>query len=103
MHDSNTYGVATVAFLAGALIGAGAALLLAPQSGTETRNMLKEYADRAKGELAERGRQAKATLDTAREKGREAFESAKERGKESYNSLRETAKETSTESFRNRV
>jgi gas vesicle protein len=103
MNDARSYGSATVAFLAGALIGAGAALLLAPQSGTETRSMLRDYAGRAKDELRERSRQAKATLDTAKERGREAFEFAKERGKEAYASVKETARETSTEGFRSRI
>ena len=32
------------AFVAGALIGAGVALLFAPQTGTELRGMLRNYA-----------------------------------------------------------
>ena len=39
------------AFMAGAFIGAGIALLLAPQSGTELRSTLRDYASKAKDEL----------------------------------------------------
>ena len=38
------------AFVAGAFIGAGIALLLAPQSGSELRSSLRDYASRAKDE-----------------------------------------------------
>ena len=46
------------AFVAGAFIGAGLALLFAPQTGTELRGMLRNYAARAKDEAWERGRTA---------------------------------------------
>jgi hypothetical protein len=39
------------AFITGTLIGAGAALLFAPQSRTELRGMLFNYANRAKEAL----------------------------------------------------
>jgi gas vesicle protein len=41
-------------FLSGALVGGGIALLLAPQSGTELRGMLSNYASRAKENLLEK-------------------------------------------------
>jgi len=78
-----------VAFLAGAFIGAGIALLLAPQSGAETRTLLRDYAGKAKDEMYERGRDAKETFDSALERGKQAYETVKERGREAY----ETGKE----------
>lgn len=42
MHKENPAGL-FVAFLSGALVGAGAALLFAPRSGKETREMLADY------------------------------------------------------------
>ena len=82
-------GTIAFAFLAGAIIGAGAALLLAPQSGAETRNMLKGYAEKAEEEARERMKEACATWDTAIEQGKQfisekksvlsaAFEAGKE-------------------------
>src|SRR5437588_12236441 len=93
MHQDNDYAVGTAAFLAGALIGAGVALLLAPQSGAETRGMLRDYAGRAKDELKQRGQKVKSTLDSAMERGKEAFEATKERGKDMYSSGREAIRE----------
>lgn len=89
--EDNGYsaGAVAFAFLAGAVIGAGAALLLAPQSGVETRTMLKGYAKKAEEEVLEKAKEAKATMDTAIEQGRQfinekktvltaAFEAGKE-------------------------
>lgn len=71
--EDNGYsaGAVAFAFLAGAVIGAGAALLLAPQSGVETRTMLKGYAKKAEEEVLEKAKEAKATMDTAIEQGRQ--------------------------------
>jgi gas vesicle protein len=60
------------AFVAGALIGAGVALLFAPQTGTELRGMLRNYAARAKDEAWERGRTA---WDNAVERGKDYYDS----------------------------
>jgi gas vesicle protein len=103
MKEGNDFSIGASAFLAGTLIGAGVALLLAPQSGAATRNMLRDYAARAKDDLRERGKEAKATLDTAMERGKEAFESVKERGKEAYQSGKETIRDVGSEAIRNRV
>jgi len=59
----------------GAIVGAGVALLLAPEAGEKTRDML--------GEQVERGR--KTILDS----GRELYE----RGREMYERGREVAEE----------
>ena len=77
MHDQNHYdegsGDATglSAFLAGALIGAGIALLFAPQPGTELRGRLRDYANRAKDDLADKGQEA---WDTMAGRGKEFYE-----------------------------
>lgn len=102
MNQDNDYSVGTAAFLAGALIGAGVALLLAPQSGAETRGMLRDYAGRAKDELKQRGKEAKSTLDSAMERGKEAFDSAKERGKDFYGSGKEAIRDAGKDVLRNR-
>ncbi len=88
-YKGNWAGAVAFAFLAGALIGAGAALLLAPQSGAETRKALKKYAEEAEEEVLERAKEAKVALDKVIEKGKEfaadkktiltaAFEAGKE-------------------------
>ncbi len=59
------------ALIAGGLIGAGIALLFTPQRGTELRSKLRDYADRAKGELMEQGREV---WDTAVKRGKEYYD-----------------------------
>ncbi len=71
-------GAVAFAFLAGAIIGAGAALLLAPQTGAETRRLLRDYAEKAEEEIRERLPEAKAMLDSAIEKGKDFIEKGKE-------------------------
>src|SRR5690349_14231425 len=63
------------AFLAGALIGGGVALLLAPQPGSELRGRLRDYASRATDDLLEKGYEA---LDSAVEQGKEYYHKAEE-------------------------
>src|SRR5437899_9138178 len=71
-------GAVAFAFLAGAIIGAGAALLLAPQTGAETRRLLRDYAEKAEEEIRERLPEAKAFLDSAIEKGKALVDRGKE-------------------------
>jgi len=71
-------GAVAFAFLAGAILGAGAALLLAPQTGAETRRLLRDYAEKAEEEIRERLPEAKAMLDSAIEKGKEFVEKGKD-------------------------
>ncbi len=81
MHDeSEKYLTAVVGFGVGALVGAGLALLLAPKSGSETRDLLRGYIGQAKDEIYTRGRDAKATLDSVIDRGKAAYEGGKSRG-----------------------
>lgn len=98
------------AFLAGALIGAGIALLLAPQTGMELRGMLRSYAKRAKDEAYDRGREAwdtavdrgKEYLETGRETVKEAGKTAREYMETGKETLREAGRDISKETSRNR-
>lgn len=71
--DSSTWS----AFIAGAFIGAGVALLLAAQSGNELRSTLRDYASKAKDELDEATEQGRAVWDSAVERGQEYVEGGK--------------------------
>ena len=84
-HDESTNQTATAifAFFAGACIGAGLAMLWAPQSGEKTRRMLSDYADKAKDQM-----------DSALETGKEYLQAGIQRGKEYFETAQNTAHET---------
>lgn len=68
-RESDATGLTT--FLAGALVGAGIALMFAPQPGSQLRGTLRSYANRAKDDLVEKGQEA---WDTAVERGKEYYD-----------------------------
>lgn len=80
------YSFGSSAFIFGALIGAGIALLLAPHTGAELRGILRTYASRAKDEATERG---KAAWDTAVERGKEYYD----KGQETMQDVKDSARE----------
>lgn len=67
-------GAMLFAFLGGAAVGAITALLMAPQSGRESREQLKAYAKRTGERLRDATDKAGGTWQTAMEKGREAVQ-----------------------------
>ncbi len=64
-------GMVVLAFLGGALLGAAAAILLAPQAGRESREQLRGYARRTGENLETLADEAAEAWGTAVEKGRE--------------------------------
>lgn len=93
-HDDECgYGAGSVllSFLLGGLVGAGVALLLAPKSGEETRQRMRELAEEVKEKAEGYVEQTKGKVTTAVEKGKGLYEekksvitSAIEAGKEAY-------------------
>jgi gas vesicle protein len=84
--DGAGAGAVVLAFLVGAVAGAAAALLYAPATGDETREMLAQKAREAReraATLAEKSKQVidegRETLTTAIERGKEAFQQARSR------------------------
>ena len=72
------FGTNLACFAAGALLGAGAAMLLTPQTGKDARGKIKEQAKGSGKKLAESGREL---FDRGRhlyERGRELAEDAAE-------------------------
>ncbi len=89
-HDRGfSPGAVGLAFLSGALIGAVAALLLAPQSGRETRDQLRGYARRAEDNLRDLAGKAGEAIDEAVEKGKEYVQERKSVLTEAFEAGRE--------------
>ncbi len=80
----------------GGLVGAGIALLMAPQSGKETREKIKDLAGDIKEKATDYAGQIKGKVTSAVEGGKEFFEEKKslvtaaiEAGKEAYEKEKE--------------
>ena len=65
MSDRDDFGAFVVGFVVGGLAGAVAALLLAPTSGEETRQVIKEKAIELKDRTSETVGQAYSQAETA--------------------------------------
>ncbi len=70
-NSGRSLGVAGLAFVTGGVLGAAAALLLAPQSGRESQRQLRGYARRAETGVYELADKANEGMDQAFEKGRD--------------------------------
>lgn len=66
-----SFGAVGLAFVTGGLLGAVAALLLAPQSGRQSQEQLRGYAQRAEEGVHELADKATEVVDQALDKGRE--------------------------------
>lgn len=70
-------GAVGLAFVGGGLVGAAMALLLAPQSGRESREQLRGYVRRAEENIHELANTATQVLEQAADKGREFVQEKK--------------------------
>jgi gas vesicle protein len=93
-------GSLILSFFLGSLVGAGVALLVAPQSGKETRQQLKGLAEDVKTKAEGYVEQMKGQVSSVVEKGKDLLEeqksilaSAVEAGKEAYEKEKHTKKE----------
>ena len=81
-----------LAFLSGAALGAVAALLLAPQSGRESREQLRGYARRAEDNLRDLAGRAGETFEEVVDQGKEFVDSKKSVLREAFEAGREAMK-----------
>ncbi|MGH9555463.1 MAG: YtxH domain-containing protein [Terriglobales bacterium] len=86
--DRSLTGIAVAFFLVGAAVGAGIALLVAPQSGKQTRRMLQRRYEDAADAVAEKA-------EAIRERGREMVDDAKEKVAEAREKIAPFAKRSS--------
>ena len=92
MSDRDEFGAFLVGFLVGGLTGAVVALLMAPQSGEETRALIKdksiELRDKAQVTAEEAMARAEAAAAEARARADELAKQLKERGQETVKSVK---------------
>ncbi len=91
-HGSGSAAAVVLAFLSGAALGAVAALLLAPQSGRESREQLRGYARRAEDNLRDLAGRAGEALEGALEEGKTFVENKKSVLREALDAGRQAMK-----------
>ena len=98
MNDERGFSAGSVilAFVLGGIVGAGAALLTAPQSGRETREKIKEFADETRKKATEYAGQVKEKVSSVVEDGKHFVEEKKslistaiDAGKDAYSKEKE--------------
>jgi gas vesicle protein len=109
MSDRDEFGAFLVGFIVGGLSGAVVALLFAPQSGEETRALIKdksiELRDRAQVSAEEAIARAEAVAADARaradelakqlrDRGQVVVDDVRERGKSAMEAVRRTTKKS---------
>jgi len=81
MSDNDSFGAFLVGFLVGGVAGAMAALLLAPQSGEETRSLLKDKSIELRDQAAQQAdviaTKAGKVATQAKSRGKDFVDSAK--------------------------
>jgi gas vesicle protein len=87
MREDSGAGTIITAFVLGALTGAAVALLVAPQTGEDTRRMLGDRARDGADRAAEAARQGRELLNRQKEN----ITSAIDRGREAYQQARGTS------------
>lgn len=90
--DRGSAGGVLLAFLSGAALGAIAALLLAPQSGRESRDRLRGYARQAEDNLRDLAGRAGEALEEVIDEGKEYVEAKKSVLREAFEAGREAMK-----------
>ncbi len=77
-ENSSSTGTALLAFAGGALLGAGLALLFAPQAGRKTRRQMGAFAEDAEEYAQDLVQEATRGLEKARQMGEQWMGQAKE-------------------------
>jgi gas vesicle protein len=95
-EDGYSAGSMFLSFLLGGVVGAALALLLAPESGRETRHKIKELTDDVRGKVRDYAGDIKGKVTSTIDKSRELYEEKKstiskavEAGKEAYEKEKE--------------
>lgn len=102
MGDSNSdFGAFLAGFVIGGLVGAATALLLAPQSGEETRTIIREKSIELKDKASETAAEARARAEKAYADAAAKADAALKEAQARYDELALQAK-TKTEDLKHR-
>lgn len=97
MSERDEFGAFLIGFVVGGLTGAVVALLFAPQSGEETRAVIKERSielrDKAAEEAETAWKRAEEAANEARQKAEELLQQAQAQGEEITLKMREKGQE----------
>jgi len=95
MSDKEDFGTFFAGLVVGGLVGAAVALLLAPQSGEETRTIIRDKSIELKDRAVEVGQDARGRAERAMEDARvradDAIEQLRARGEEYVRIAKEKA------------
>lgn len=83
-EEKSTFGAFLIGFLSGAAIGAGLALLFAPQSGKETREKIKDVAEEVKDKISDLVGDTKEFIAEQKKAIKDAVEAGKEAMRKAY-------------------
>lgn len=96
MGDNNSdFGAFLAGFVIGGLVGAATALLLAPQSGEETRTIIREKGIELKDKASETTAEARAAAQKAFAEAQARADAALKEAQARYDELAQQAKTTS--------
>ncbi len=73
-QQNNGFGTTLLAFVLGAAIGGGLALLTAPRSGGETREKLQDMVEESRGKLSEMTEEAETRVKKAVQDGKDLLD-----------------------------
>lgn len=103
MIDKNKIISMISMFAVGGLIGAGVALLMAPQSGQKTRSLIRdksmELKDKAVGTVEDTRSRAESTLNDITSQTKDRVSSLTQKGKDKIQGQSEKMKDTAKESM----
>lgn len=87
MAERDDFGAFLIGFVIGGLTGAAVSLLLAPQSGQETRALIKEKAIELQDRASETAEEAYAQLEAAAAEARERADELQKMAKTRFEEL----------------
>jgi gas vesicle protein len=103
MSDHNEQGdsnwVNTFVFIAGFLLGAGTAIMLTPESGSQLRNRIARGARTAQDEFSEMAAQTKEAMQSWSEEAKETMKQAANRVNSAVDTTKQAVKASPQESF----